>query len=128
MTIVAALTALVALVISLGLRRSFARVRPGFVDVVRQELGAAPPRKWIVGGMMGAGKSTFARSLAERIGVPHIEIDRYGLPPTGSTEGEVLEAIALAQDGWIAEANPWQIPTALAQEADVVVFLDTTTS
>jgi adenylate kinase family enzyme len=68
--------------------------------------------------MMGAGKSTFARSLAEHSSLPHFEIDLY------QTDGKVLEDISVAKDGWIAEANPWQIPVALAKEADVIVFLD----
>ena len=73
---------------------------------------------------MGAGKSTFARSLAEGIGAPHIEIDLFGVPPSDATEQKVLEAVALARDGWVVEANPWQIPAPLAREAEAVVFLD----
>jgi adenylate kinase family enzyme len=117
-------TLLAALLAALCIRRSFAKVRHGFVDHLRQELGASSPRKWIVGGMMGSGKTTFSRSLADALGVPHIEIDVYGVPPSESTEAKVLEAVARAQRGWVAEANPWQIPAALAKEAEVVVFLD----
>jgi hypothetical protein len=115
---VASLTGLVALLVFLDVRRSFTRVRRGFCDDLQQRLRASSLRAWIIGGMMGGGKSTFARSLADQIGVPHFEIDLY------PTEGQALEEIALANDGWVAEANPWQIPVALAKEADVIVFLD----
>jgi adenylate kinase family enzyme len=68
--------------------------------------------------MMGSGKSTFARSLAAELGLRHIEIDLY------PSAAKVHEDICLATQGWVAEANPWQIPSGLANKADVVVLLD----
>jgi adenylate kinase family enzyme len=115
---VASLVSLVALLAFLNVRRSFTEVRRGFRDDLQQKLRASSLRTWIIGGMMGGGKSTFARSLADQIGVPHFEIDLY------PTEGNALEEVTRAKDGWVTEANTWQIPVALAKEADVIVFLD----
>lgn len=97
---------------------AFSRVRDSFVTEVTQKLEASQANTWIIGGMMGSGKSTFARSLAGHLGVPHIEIDTY------PSEEKILEDIAIAKSGWIVEANPWQIPTTLSAQAAITVFLD----
>jgi hypothetical protein len=98
--------------------RSFLRVRATFQSDV-QNLPLNTPRKWVVGGMMGSGKTTFAKSIAKTLQVRHIHIDEY------ESSQAVLDAVRTAiGDGWIAEANPWQIPEELGAEAEVVIFLD----
>ena len=52
------------------------------------------------------------------MGVPHIEIDLF------PSEEKIIEDITRANSGWVAEANPWQIPAAISGQAAIVVFLD----
>jgi len=69
--------------------------------------------------MMGSGKSTLAAALSELLGTPHIEIDLI------SPEAAIHAAIeADPNNGWVAEANPWQIPPSIWSKADIVLILD----
>jgi hypothetical protein len=102
--------------------RSFRKVRKTFRDEMsRKRCGAMVSRRpnWIVGGMMGSGKTTFARSVAESFGARHIEIDLYA-----SEEAILKDIDSAASTGWVAEANPWQIPPSVVERAAVIIFLD----
>ena len=113
------LVILIIIIALLALLNSFYRIREIFKNELTNIINSTNHRKWIVGGMMGSGKTTFAHSLSKSIKIKHIEIDHY------KSEEEILNAISKAsEDGWVAEANPWQIPDSLSMQADVVIFLD----
>jgi adenylate kinase family enzyme len=84
------------------------------------------PRRILVTGTSGAGKTTLARALAERLEVPHTDIDGLYHGPNWAPRPEfVAEATALAAtDEWVTE---WQYsvvrPVFLAR-ADLLVWLD----
>src|SRR5262245_39024472 len=102
----------------LGLRRPFAKVRSDFRRSVERQLEASPRTRWLIGGMMGSGKTTFARQLAAALRVPHIEIDCH------PSEEALVDRIGACPTGWVAEANPWQIPPRVVARGDAIVFLD----
>ena len=85
-------------------------------------------KKVIVIGCPGSGKSTFARALAEKTGLPLYHLDRlYWNPDRTTVEKSVFRARlgeVMAQDAWIIDGNygstmEWRIKT-----ADTVFFLD----
>lgn len=69
--------------------------------------------------MMGSGKTTLARWLASTWDIPHIEIDHFR-----SRDDVVREITDVQGSGWVAEANPWQVPPEVWNRADWIVFLD----
>lgn len=84
------------------------------------------PRRVIVAGTSGSGKTTLARRVADRLGVPHVEIDALfhgpGWTPRPSFEADV-DAFT-AEPGWVTE---WQYPAVrdrLADRADLLIWLD----
>lgn len=85
------------------------------------------PRRILVVGVTGVGKSTFSRLLSERSGIPHIEIDGlfWGSGWMRRPEFESDVHAFLAQSAWITE---WQYSTQLGDllpsSADLVVWLD----
>jgi adenylate kinase family enzyme len=86
-------------------------------------------RRVVVTGLAGSGKSTFARALSAKTGLPVIILDFHFWKPgwTEPTEDEWRDKQRrlLASDDWIAEGND---PATLAlrlERADTVVFLDT---
>jgi adenylate kinase family enzyme len=101
--------------------RPFTRVRKTFCDEITEKLSivSSTHPTWVVGGMMGSGKSTFAKSLASQLSILHVEIDCY------SSEQDILNYLGtVGNRGWIAEANPWQIPVSVVERATVIIFLD----
>ena len=85
-----------------------------------------PPRRVLVAGASGAGKTTLARRIADTLDVPHTEIDALfhgpGWVPRASFMDDVGEL--LAQLTWVTE---WQYDGArpmLAAAADTMLWLD----
>jgi len=89
---------------------------------------AAPRRVWVV-GCSGAGKTTFARRLAARIGAAHVEIDalfhqaNWTETPRDVLRARVAERIAHA--AWVVDGNYRKALEDLVLEAaDTVVWID----
>ena len=84
------------------------------------------PRRVLVAGTSGAGKTTVARSLAGILHIPHVEIDALFHGP-GWSRRDSFEADVRAfsaQPQWVTE---WQYSAArelLAGRADLLVWLD----
>ncbi|MGY4645920.1 toxin [Cellulomonas sp. URHB0016] len=89
-------------------------------------------RRIRVVGNSGAGKTTFARALAGRLAVGHLELDAV-FWAADWRKRDVEEARGLIRDflsspeavtGWVADGN-WDEPRAgLLDDADVLVWLD----
>ncbi len=84
----------------------------------------------VVGGSC-TGKTTLARELAARLGVPHVELDALNhLPgwreaPADELRARVEEALAAAPEGWVADGNyHGKIGALVLERADAVVWLD----
>jgi adenylate kinase family enzyme len=84
-----------------------------------------------VKGISGSGKSTFSRALAERLGVPYLELDaiHHGPNWTEATAAElqarVREFMASAPDGWVIDGNyEGKLGNLVLDSADRIVWLD----
>lgn len=82
-------------------------------------------------GSSGAGKTTFARALARRLGLAHLELDSvYHLagwqPATHAQVAATLQAFTSGpgRDGWVIDGNYSSVPAVAALEPDLVVWLD----
>jgi adenylate kinase family enzyme len=80
-------------------------------------------------GPTGSGKTTFSRALAEKVGVPHVELDalhwRSGwvMAPREDVRARVAEV--LAGDGWVIDGNyGGTLGTTVLDQADEIVWLD----
>ena len=83
----------------------------------------------LVDGMMGSGKSTFARALAARSGLPLIHLDLHYWQPgwvrPSDDEWRERQRALLAGETWIIDGNYNETLTLRLERADSVVFLDT---
>ena len=84
-----------------------------------------------VKGISGSGKSTFSRELAERLGVPYLEIDAIHHGPNwteASAEelrARIREFMASAPDGWVIDGNyESKLGDLVLGAADRIVWLD----
>ena len=82
-------------------------------------------------GGSSTGKTTLARELARRLGVPHVELDalhhgpNWEEAPADVLRARVEEALAAAPDGWVVDGNyDRKLGTLVQERADTVVFLD----
>ena len=82
----------------------------------------------MVVGTSGAGKTTFARRLAERLHVSHIELDALYWEPNwvprapAAFRGLVSEAIA--EDRWVLDGNYSAVRELVWARATSVIWLD----
>jgi adenylate kinase family enzyme len=88
-------------------------------------------RRVSVVGLSGSGKTTTGRRLAERLGVPFVELDALHHGPSWTeASGEELRdrvaaAIAAAPDGWVIDGGyATKLGDLVLQQADTLVWLD----
>lgn len=78
-------------------------------DEPRAATGPAPVARVIVIGTSGAGKTSFARELARRAGLPHVELDALHWAPrwTERPRAEFLAGVRAATAGerWVVDGN-----------------------
>lgn len=86
-----------------------------------------PPRVSVV-GTSGSGKTTFAQKLAERLAVPHIELDAlHWLPDWQEAPlDELRDAVeqATAGDAWVVDGNYSKVRDIVWRRANTVIWLD----
>lgn len=89
-----------------------------------------PPRRVRVVGTSGSGKTTFGRAVAHRLGVPFRELDEVFWGPDWQQkepeEGRAVlrEFLAASPDGWVLDGNWRSVRAGLADDADLVLWLD----
>jgi len=85
-------------------------------------------KRVLIIGTGGSGKTTAARRLAERTGLPLIHLDqlywRAGWQPTPAEEWQAKVEHALRGDQWIIDGNYGGTLDLRLQACDTVVFLD----
>jgi adenylate kinase family enzyme len=82
----------------------------------------------IVVGTTGAGKTTCARALSQRLGYPHIELDAMYWGPnwTPAPTEAFRQGVAQALSGaaWVADGNYRKARDVIWARADTLVWLD----
>jgi adenylate kinase family enzyme len=80
-------------------------------------------------GSTGSGKTTFARTLAQRLGVPHVELDAlFWQPGWVMSSAEELQAKVepvLSGERWVVDGNySSRLGTRILDDADQIIWLD----
>ncbi|CAN5206727.1 AAA family ATPase [soil metagenome] len=89
---------------------------------------AAMAERIVVVGISGAGKSTFARMLAARIGAEHVELDRHYWR-SGWTTAELADfrsavEAAVAAPRWVVDGNYRAVRDLVWPRADTIVWIN----
>jgi adenylate kinase family enzyme len=86
-------------------------------------------RRVLVDGMMGSGKSTFARALAARTGLPVIHLDVHYWKPgwerPSDDEWRERQRALLVGEAWIIDGNYKETLHLRLERADTVISLET---
>lgn len=86
----------------------------------------AVPRRVLVGGTSGSGKSHLARRIGTALGVPYTEIDALHHGPGWAPRPEFLADVErlVSQERWVTEWQYHQARPLLLGRCDLVVWLD----
>jgi adenylate kinase family enzyme len=87
---------------------------------------ATRPRRILVAGTSGAGKTTLAAALAVRLGLPHIGIDGLFHGPDWTPRPDFVADVAafVARDEWVTEWQYSAVRRLVLARADLLVWLD----
>ncbi|MBE9229215.1 AAA family ATPase [Phormidium sp. LEGE 05292] len=86
------------------------------------------PQRISVIGTSGTGKTTLAKKIAQRLAIPHIELDALHWEPNWVEapdcifQERVLKAIS--SDRWVVDGNYSQIRNIIWVKADTIVWLN----
>ncbi|MCC5827804.1 MAG: DNA topology modulation protein [Phycisphaeraceae bacterium] len=87
-----------------------------------------PMRRILIVGSGGAGKSTLATQIGQRLGLPVIHLDALfwhaGWKETAKDEWKQTVALQLQQDAWVMDGNYGGTLDQRLATADTVIFLD----
>lgn len=78
-------------------------------------------------GPPATGKSTIAKELSARLGIPHTDLDEVLFTPAGALPLEEFRrqaARVTAQDEWVVEGNFSKLADVVWHRADILVWLD----
>ncbi len=80
----------------------------------------------IVLGLPASGKTTLARTLSQRTGISHIEVDTYFWKPHPVSPEDLRATLRplLEADSWIVEGHFSKIAAEVLPLADQIVWLD----
>jgi adenylate kinase family enzyme len=85
-------------------------------------------RRIAVVGNSGSGKTSLAAALAERLGIPHLELDSVfhqpGWQPLDRDEFRDRVGAAVAADSWVMDGNYRAVREIIWARADTIVWLD----
>jgi crossover junction endodeoxyribonuclease RuvC len=86
----------------------------------------ARPRRILVAGTSGSGKTTVAAALAVRLGLPHVDIDGLYHGPGWVPRLEFAADVAAlaAREKWVTEWQYSAVRALLLARADLLVWLD----
>ena len=89
---------------------------------------SAGHRRIVVVGTTGSGKTTLARQLAQRLAIPHVELDALhwgpGWTPAPPDLFRQRAAQALSGETWVTDGNYHVVRDIVWSRADTVVWLD----
>jgi adenylate kinase family enzyme len=84
-------------------------------------------RIWVVGSS-GSGKSTCARAISERTGLPWVQLDAVfhqpNWTPLPAPEFRGRVQAVVARDSWVIDGNYTEVADLVVARADTVVWLD----
>lgn len=79
-------------------------------------------------GTTGSGKSTFSKALAEKLGVPYLEMDKIFWKPNWQepSDAEFFEKLeqAIQAEAWVLDGNYTRTTGIKWARADTVIWLD----
>lgn len=79
-------------------------------------------------GTSGTGKTTLAKQIAQRLAIPHVELDYLHWEPNWvEVSNDVMRervSQALSGDSWVVDGNYSQVRDIFWGQADTVVWLD----
>jgi adenylate kinase family enzyme len=80
----------------------------------------------VVAGTSGSGKSTLARQIARTLAITYFEIDSLYHGPDWTPKATFMTAVnaKIAEPAWVTEWQYAQVRDALADRADLLVWLD----
>ena len=82
----------------------------------------------VVVGTSGAGKTTFAQAIAQKLAIPHVELDALHWEPNWTEAPlDVFRSrivAALAGECWVVDGNYSKVRPLVWKRADTIVWLD----